>query len=173
MPNTPDRPPPAADEDPWLSAEQLAAWRLYRSVVLLVEDILDQQLRTESGLTHQHFSVLVVLSESEDRSLRMTDLAAQLTITRTRLSYVVNRLESRGWVTRAEHPDDGRSHVARLTDAGFAELQRVAPGHARTVKEAVFGRLDAGQVRALHSIYETILSGIEAGPAAARLPWRR
>ncbi|MCW2752904.1 MAG: MarR family transcriptional regulator [Marmoricola sp.] len=161
------------DDDPWLSAEELTTWRLYRSVVLLVEDILEQQLRSESGITHQHFSVLVVLSDSPDQCLRMTDLAAQLTITRTRLTYVIQQMEKRGWVTRTDHPEDGRSHLVQLTAAGIDELAQVAPGHARTVKLAVFGKLSPEQVVALGEIYETVLQGIELGPTNTRLPWRR
>jgi DNA-binding MarR family transcriptional regulator len=159
--------------DPWLSPDQLVTWQAYRAVVLLVEDIIEQQLRTDSGITHQHFSVLVVLSHSPVEYLRMTDLAAQLTITRTRLTYVVQQMEKRGWVTREDHPEDGRSHIVRLTAAGTDELSRVAPGHARTVRDAFFGKLTGEQVLALGEIYETILQGIELGPTNSRLPWRR
>lgn len=164
---------PTAQASPGLDTDQLAAWRLYRSVVLLVEDVLEQQLRTEAGMSHQFFSVLVVLSESEDRELRMTDIAAQLCVTRSRLSYTVQQLEARGWVTRVDNPGDARGQKVKLTDSGLDELVRVAPGHGRAVREAVFSRLSPEQVQQMYGIYEAILGGIEDGPVSQRLPWRR
>jgi DNA-binding MarR family transcriptional regulator len=159
----------------WLDEEEHRAWRAYRSLSLLMEDTLDQQLRRDAGISHLYYSVLVFLSEAPDRRLRMTDLAEQLKIARSRLSYTISRMAGDGLVRREGNPGDGRGQLAVLTDAGTAVLERAAPGHVATVRAAVFDRLSAEQVRAFGEVCELVLAGL-AGPdrpAAADLPWRR
>ncbi|MFJ3772020.1 hypothetical protein ACIPX0_10005 [Streptomyces sp. NPDC090075] len=65
-------------ETPWLSADELRAWRAFRDLTLVMEDTLDQQLRHDSGPSHLQYSVLVFLSEAPEGRLRMTDLAENL-----------------------------------------------------------------------------------------------
>lgn len=84
---------------------------------------------------------MVFLSEAPERRLRMTDLAGQLKIARTRLSCTVSRMEERGWVRREDAQGDGRAQLAVLTDEGLTALEQAAPGHVATVRAAVFDRL--------------------------------
>jgi DNA-binding MarR family transcriptional regulator len=159
----------------WLDEEEHRAWRAYRSLSLLMEDTLDQQLRRDAGISHLYYSVLVFLSEAPDRRLRMTDLAEQLKVARSRLSYTISRMADDGLVRREGNPGDGRGQLAVLTDAGTAVLERAAPGHVATVRAAVFDRLSAEQARAFGEACEVILAGLSGPdrPVAADLPWRR
>ncbi|MGY1605304.1 MarR family winged helix-turn-helix transcriptional regulator [Geodermatophilus sp. SYSU D00815] len=59
-----------------------------------------------------------------------------------RLSRTVDRLERRGWVTRRPDPDDGRSTLAVLTDAGWDEVVATAPGHVAEVRRLAFDLAD-------------------------------
>lgn len=106
------------------------------------------------------YHVLAGLSEAPDRTLRMSALATFAESSLSRLSQVVGRLESRGWITRQPDPCDGRSILATLTDAGMAELQRIAPGHVEAVRELVFDQLTPAQVRQLTTITQRILSAV-------------
>jgi DNA-binding MarR family transcriptional regulator len=82
----------------------------------------------------------------------MKDVAALANGSLTRLSRTVDRLESRGWVTRRPDPDDGRSTLAVLTDAGWDKVVATAPGHVGEVRRLVIDPLTKGQVRQLHDI---------------------
>lgn len=163
-------------EPRWLTVEEQRVWRAYRDLSVLLEDTLDQQLRHDAGLSHLYYSVLVFLSEAGERRLRMTDLAEQLKVARSRLTYVISRMVDEGWVRREGSPSDKRGQLAVLTDAGMTVLENAAPGHVATVRTAVFDRLSPEQVRAFGEICETILAGL-TGPdrpiASADLPWRR
>ncbi len=75
--------------------------------------------------------LLVWLSESPDRRMRMTELAERSKITRSRLSHAVARLEKDGWVAREDCPTDRRGQVAVLTDQGRAALLRRRPATSR------------------------------------------
>jgi DNA-binding MarR family transcriptional regulator len=161
----------------WLTPEEQRAWRAYITASLLLEDALDRQLQQEAGMSHLYYSVLAALSEVPDRRLRMTDLAENLKITRSRLTYAVARLEKDGAVRREECKWDKRGSVAVLTDEGMALLERAAPGHVEAVRKAIFDHLTEEQVGQLEGICEGIAAAIQGdGRRAAGsgdLPWRR
>ncbi len=162
----------ATTEPRWLDEEEQKAWRAYQAATQLLSDHLDRQLQRDSGMPHTYYMLLVWLSESPDRRMRMTELAERSKITRSRLSHAVARLEKDGWVAREDCPTDRRGQVAVLTDQGRAALETAAPGHVEAVRSAVFDRLDADQVRQLGDIMRTIAAGLSpcGGPD---LPWRR
>src|SRR3954447_9915202 len=97
----------------------MAAWVRLAAVLQLLPAALDGQLRRDAQLTHFDYYVLAMLSEAPERTLRMTQLAANTTATLARLSHVVNRLETRGLLERFPCPTDRRATNARLTEAGW------------------------------------------------------
>ncbi|MER6125660.1 MarR family transcriptional regulator [Streptomyces sp. NPDC001795] len=160
----------------WLTPEEERAWRSYLAASWLLEDTIDRQLQQEAGMPHLYYSVLAHLSDAPGHQLRMTDLAEATKITRSRLTYVVTRLEKDGIVRREGCPTDKRGSIAVLTDAGMALLERTAPGHVETVRAAVFDHLTPEQVAQLEAISDRIteaLQGDEERPTCGELPWRR
>lgn len=159
----------------WLSPGEQRAWRAYRAASLLLEDVIDRGLQREARMPHLYYSVLATLSETPGHRLRMTDLAEQLKITRSRLTYAVGRLEKDGSVRREGCAADGRGSTAVLTEAGFDLVRRTAPGHVETVRAAVFDHLTPEQVGQLEEICDGIARAIQGdGPRTAEsLPWRR
>src|SRR5260370_19463109 len=88
---------------------------------------IDAQLAHDSGLPHGYYEILVHLSEAPRRALRMSQLAAVSTFSKSRLSHAVSRLEERGWVTRQDCLTDRRGQIAPLTDEGYAVLEAASP----------------------------------------------
>jgi DNA-binding MarR family transcriptional regulator len=162
----------ATSEPRWLDDAQQQTWRAYLAASQLLSDHLDRQLQRDSGFPHIYYSLLVWLSESPDRRMRMTDLAERSKITRSRLSHAVSRLEEDGWVRREDCPTDRRGQMAVLTDEGFEALKAAAPGHVEAVRGAMFDRLSAEQVRQLGEIMRIVAEGL-APKGGADLPWRR
>ena len=145
----------------WLDDEERAAWLRLVAVVELLPGVLDTQLRTESGLTHFEYFVLAMLSEADDRTLRMTALAQRTNATLPRLSHVVRRLEERGLVDRFPCPEDGRATNARLTEAGWDQVVAAAPGHVATVRHHVVDALSPEQVRQLGEVAGVLLERLD------------
>ena len=143
----------------WLSAEEQRTWRSFLAAVRRVHDELDRELQRDAGLPHAYYQILAMLSEAPGRALRMSELAARTSSSRSRLSHAVSRLEEQGWVRRDTCPTDKRGSFAVLTDAGFAVLEAAAPGHVEEVRRVVFDRLDAEQVGQLRRISEAIAEG--------------
>ena len=156
-------------ETRWLDDEQLGAWVRLVAVLELLPGILDGQLRRDADLTHFDYYVLAVLSESPDRTLRMTALARLTASTLPRLSHVVQRLEGRGLVERLPCPQDRRATNARLTTAGVEKVRVSAPGHVATVRDAVIDALTPEQVRQLTAITDAILARVDPGRALAEV----
>jgi DNA-binding MarR family transcriptional regulator len=156
----------------WLTEDEQAAWRAFLHATTLLEDHLDRQLQRDAGMPHMYYALLSTLSEAPRRQMRMTELAAQAKITRSRLSHAVARLEGNGWLRRESCPSDRRGQIAVLTDAGYAELVRTAPGHVAAVRGAIFDRLTPEQVGQLGEISRIIAEGLHH-PQSADVPWLR
>ncbi len=75
------------------------------------------------------------------------------------MTYLVDRLESRGLVERRPSPTDRRARFAVLTADGQAMMDRLVPEHARAVADAVSG-LTAGEQRQA----TTLLRALGLGP---------
>jgi DNA-binding MarR family transcriptional regulator len=146
----------------WLTEDEQRAWRAYLESTKVLFDALDRQLQREASMPHAYYEILVRLSESDERAMRMSELAEITRSSRSRLSHAVARLEERGWVEREECLTDRRGQIARLTDAGFAVLAEAAPGHVAAVRHFVVDALTAQQLAALTEIGETIVARVGA-----------
>lgn len=140
----------------WLTDREQRAWRAFLAASQLLLDQLDRELQRDAGMPHTYYEILVVLSETPHRTLRMSELAEITLSSRSRLSHAVARLEERGWVRRAACPTDRRGQLAILTDAGFTALRDAAPGHVEGVRAHLFDQLTMEQVEQLREIGETV-----------------
>ena len=151
----------AAAQSRWLSEDEQQTWRAYLAMTALLPSALDQQLARESRLSHATYIVLAMLSEAPDRSMRMSDLAARVNSSPSRLSHTVTRLEERGWVVRRPAAEDGRGSVAQLTDAGWDVVVATAPGHVAAVRRYLFDVLTEEQVDQLQHIASAVLGVLD------------
>lgn len=154
----------------WLDEYEQITWRTYLAATKAIVEAIDSQLQRDADIPHTYYEILVRLSEAPGRMLRMSQLADLCLASRSRLSHAVSRLEGRGWVERRACPDDGRGMLAALTDAGMTALADAAPGHVSAVREALFDRLSADQIKNLREIGETILGGPSAFSAVEPVP---
>ncbi len=158
----------AAREPRWLTEDEASAWVALAGVLFELPTALDAQLQRDAGISHFEYQVLAMLSMAPGRTLRMTDLAAVANGSLTRLSRVVDRLDSRGWVCRRPDPTDGRATLAVLTDAGWEKVVETAPGHVAEVRRLIFDQLTKSQVRQLRNIGSRVLRAIGTQGLAPR-----
>nr|WP_284289591.1 MarR family transcriptional regulator [Angustibacter aerolatus] len=86
------------------------------------------------GLSHTEYEILVRLSESPGRTLRMSDLASSVVSSRSRLTHTAARLESEGLVRRRACAGDRRGVNCELTEKGFEVLDAAAHSHVEDVR---------------------------------------
>ena len=142
----------------WLTDEQQAAWRPFIALLLRLPAALDAQLQRDAGITNFDYLVLSGLSETPNRTLRMSELAAIASSSLSRLSHVVSRLEAKGWVRREACPGDGRFINAVLTDEGWDKVVATAPGHVAAVRELLVGVLGEEEFAQLGAISARVLA---------------
>lgn len=139
---------PAEDVD-WLDPEEQRAWLALLEVTTGLFELLDQDLKAIGGVTLEDYEILHLLSEAEDRRLRVGELVGLMLASRTRLSQRIDRLVKRDLLRRERCPADGRAINVILTDEGLALLTRVAPLHLASVRRRVFDHLTRTDVNAL------------------------
>ena len=117
---------------------------------------LDAELERAHGLSIAEFDVLVQLDEAPEHRMRMADLADAVLLTRSGISRLVDRLESRGLVERARCRADARGLNATLTDAGAELLYAASITHLAGVRARFTDRLAPEDVARLESIWEEL-----------------
>ncbi len=118
----------------WLSDDEQRAWRIHLDVSRLLMYRLERDLQP-FGLTNNDYEILVNLSESEERRMRMSDLARSTLQSKSRLSHQITRMEAAGLVRRENCESDRRGLFAVLTEHGWDTMREVAPRHVASVRE--------------------------------------
>lgn len=120
----------------------------------------------EHGLSLVEFEVLVRLARSPESRLRMTDLAAQTSLTTSGITRVVDRLERDGLVRRDACPTDRRISYAVVTEAGRTRLDAILPGHLEVIDRWLTGLLSPQQLQELLSALRVIRDSVRPGATA-------
>ncbi|KHL19529.1 DNA-binding MarR family transcriptional regulator [Mumia flava] len=149
------------DQVRWLSPEERAAWLAVAALIVKLPNALDAQLQHDQRLSFFEYMILAVLSEQDDHTLQMSDIAEFTSGSLSRLSHTVTRLEREGLVTRERMRGPGRRTCARLTDAGYAKVVAAAPGHVERVREVLIDAVTPEQLDALRGIGEAVLARID------------
>lgn len=182
-PGAPDSPPePALDRgtdaalDRALADERLTVMGLLAEAYAGLDARGSAQL-AEHGLSPVEFEVVIRLARSPMGLLRMTDLAAQTSVTNSGVTRVVDRLVDRGLVARQACDTDRRATYAVVTEAGRALLARALPSHLALIEAWLLAPLGAGGdaelaafVRALRRVRDHVVpcatAGVDAGNTA-------
>lgn len=133
----------------WLSKEEQESWRAWLNATLLLTNQLNRDLQASHGITLADYEILVHLSESPDRRMRMSELADRVLSSRSRLSHQIDRMERNGLVEREHCTDDRRGAFAVLTDKGWSTLVSAAPDHVESVRDHLVDALPAEDFAAL------------------------
>ena len=140
----------------WLTEDEQRAWRAYIRLAQLLMRQLDRDLHP-FGLSMHDYEILVELSEAPRSRMRMTELADRTAQSRSRLSHQINRMESRGLVTREGCEGDKRGTFAVLTAHGLAMIGEVAPFHVASVREHFIDQLAQAELTVLTDAYMPVL----------------
>lgn len=118
--------------------------------------VLNKDLQDAHDLTMAEYRILVMLSESPDGSLRMSDLADGVLSSRSRLTHQIRRMEADGMVERSTCIDDGRGVLAVITHEGRRRLVEAAPTHVTSVRAHLVDLLTSHELSVLGDIFEKV-----------------
>lgn len=133
-----------------------------------VVSAVNRDLEQQSGIPVGWFEVLIRLSRSPGRQLRMSELAAQVSLSTSGLTRLVDRVEAAGYIRREACPSDRRGAFAVLTPAGREALERTLPAHLESLERHVAGPLGPDGLAQLESLLRTLRDS--AGCPTAAVP---
>jgi DNA-binding MarR family transcriptional regulator len=153
--------PAAAESQKWLSVDELDAWKTIVKLFTRIPTAVERQLQRDAQLSVLEYHVLAHLSDQENWSIRMHQLAFLTEAELSRLSHLLRRLEQRGFVRRESDPTDRRSTLAILTDAGHAHLVAAAPSHVDQVRQLVIDVLTPEELSTFKDLSNRIIDRID------------
>ena len=140
-------------QSPWLNAPDQTAWRSFLTGSQLLTTQLDKEMREAHGIGMPEYEILVRLSEHENRTMRMALLATDTTMSRSRLTHSVARMEKKGLLERFSILEDGRGVNCAMTDAGWDLLVTAAPTHVAGVRDHLVDLLAPEEMATLGRIF--------------------
>ena len=152
-----------ATEPRWLDETEREAWLATAAIIIKLPAALDAQLQSDAGLSFFEYMVMAALSEREDRTMQMSDIARFTSSSLSRLSHTAKRLEVQGYLERTQVPGPGRRTTATLTDAGYAKVVATAPGHVENVRALLIDAVSSEQLVALGGIGRQVLDRLGGG----------
>jgi len=141
----------------WLTDEQQRVWRTYLLGSALLQERIEADLRP-FGIDRAEYEILVVLSESEDRRMRMAELAAAVHQSRSRLTHTVSRMEKDNLIQRRSCPTDRRGVWAELTPEGLELIRTAAPTHVETVRRNFVEVMSEEDYAALGRVFAAVVA---------------
>jgi len=89
------------------------------------------------GLNPTEFGVLELLYHKGEQPLQQ--IGEKILMTSGNITYVVDKLENKGFVKRVACPKDRRVIYAEITDEGKRFMEEVFPEHTEAIRKAVSG----------------------------------
>ena len=151
---------PTARTVPWLRNDEMLAWRSYVETNADLMAALERDLAS-TGLDLGDYQVLVFLSETPARSLRMCDLAGRLQLSPSGLTRRLDGLVRSGLVERRGSDSDRRVMLAALTPKGLRVLEESAPIHVASVRRRMIDLLDDDELQVIANVFQKIRTALE------------
>jgi DNA-binding MarR family transcriptional regulator len=152
-----------------LSTTEEVLWRAVMRIVKVIPRHLDSDLTRGAGLTASEYTTMMHLSEAPNRELRMADLANVTDLSASRMTRLVDDLQSRGLVTKTASSSDARGNVAKLTPRGMAKLKSAWPVHLASVRRRFLDCIDPAAVPGVAKALSGVAVQLEDTSGEARV----
>lgn len=124
------------------------AWEsLFRAQVGIIR-VLASEFPTRT-MSLNEYDVLFNLSLQPERRARLRDINQLVLLSQPSVSRLIDRLVSRGLVSKHPDPTDKRGTIVAITDAGFEQYRQVARLHMETITELMGSALDDDELQQL------------------------
>ncbi|MBA2567894.1 MAG: MarR family transcriptional regulator [Actinobacteria bacterium] len=136
----------------------LGAWRAFLNAHATTIAEIDDALAAAGLPPLAWYDVLWPLHDAPGRRLRMGELAARVvTISRSGLTRLVDRVESAGLLRREACATDRRGTEIVLTDAGKAMLRRMWPVYAGVIESRFAAHLSEADAELLADVLSRVV----------------
>jgi DNA-binding MarR family transcriptional regulator len=129
--------------------DHLAAWRAVLNAHARLTSEVEAAL-ADAGLPQlAWYDVLWALQRSPGKALRMGELNDSVTISRSGLTRLVDRIEAEGLLERRQSPTDRRAVEAAITPEGSKLLRRMWPVYEKVLRAQFESKLTQTEAKAL------------------------
>lgn len=128
------------------------AWIAFVSAHRRLLREIDKRMQESGVVPLDVYDILLILEESPERRLRMTELAEASFFSKSGTTRLVDRLEKEGWVERLACPNDRRAIHVRVTPAGSKERERAWPVYRAAIGELFAAHMSEEEARALSAV---------------------
>ncbi len=101
----------------------LSAWGAFFVAHALSIQQIEKALEAQAPLSLYEYDVLLTLDRSPERKLRYSDLASKTLFTKSGITRIMKRLETKGYIDRQQCQNDGRVVFAQLNKEGGKALK--------------------------------------------------
>ncbi len=150
---------PSSPDTAAIPERQLEAWRSLLHAHTALTAGVERALAEEDLPPLTWHDVLSTLERAPERAARPRDLGCGVSISRSGLTRLLDRMESAGLVERRSCPTDRRGTWVVLTDAGGEMLERMRPVYERELAESFAGELSDEEAEALTLLLARVGSG--------------
>jgi DNA-binding MarR family transcriptional regulator len=152
------------------------AWYRFVLVHARVTAAINARLAEDNGLlTLEHYDVLLCLKRAPGggQRLRLSELADAVTLSRSGLTRLVDRLEKAELLRREACSTDRRGAFAVLTPKGVGALRRTWPAYARAIQEYFARHLSDEEAGIIAQAFGRILCSLAAPASEAEVAPKR
>lgn len=89
----------------------------------------------ETDLGQAEYDVLLTVTRAPSMTARLRDVTANMLISQPSVSRLIDRMVSKGLVTKCSDPEDGRGALITATEKGARVFRAVAAQHGRRIAE--------------------------------------
>ncbi len=108
---------------------------------------------SKHGLNPTEFAVLELLYHKGDQPIQV--IGKKILIASSSITYVVDKLEEKGFVVRRACPSDRRVTYAAITDEGKRIMDQIFPGHIEVIEE-IFNVITDDEVNILIDLLKKV-----------------
>lgn len=141
----------------WLDSVEERAWRGFRRMWIHLDAQLARDLAAGSELSMADYAVLSTLTEVDDERWRVTELAAHMEWSQSRLSHHLARMQDRDLVKRETDPRDARAAVVTLTNRGREAITEAATEHVAAVRKRFISVATREELRTLADLADRVV----------------
>jgi DNA-binding MarR family transcriptional regulator len=117
-----------------VETDRYAAWRTLLQAQAAVLRAIERDLHSAGEIPLTWYDVLLELENAPEGCYRMQELAERVVLSRSRVSRLVDELQTAGLVERSPDPGDARAVHVGITDKGRAAMHRSAPHYLEAIE---------------------------------------
>ncbi len=130
---------------------ELRLWLRLLTCATLIETEVRRRLRRQFGETLPRFDLMAQLERVES-GMTLGDVSKRMMVSAGNVTSLVERLVQTGHIERRTAPNDRRSQLVRLSDAGRAHFGRLAAAHEAWVAELLAGLSERDMAAAMEEL---------------------